>query len=153
MRCLVLDIEENKMYKEGLINSVVFGEVSGEYVVTDKGTFLKSCLKELKTPKTNKTKVIKSINIYDYKTDTDVKEILRLKKMLRNLKVNDDEYTYYVEYVYNKFIELYYWSNLGNIHFSIKYDLENAINLILDSEVSLNDGFELREVKRWREWR
>lgn len=153
MRCLVLDIEENKMYKEDLINSVVFGEVSGEYVVTDKGTFLKSCLKELKTPKTNKTKVIKSINIYDYKTDTDVKEILRLKKMLRNLKINDDEYTYYVEYVYNKLIELYYWSNLGNIHFSIKYDLENAINLILDSEVSLNDGFELREVKRWREWR
>lgn len=153
MRCLVLDIEENRLYKKELINTVVFGEVSGEYVITDKGIFLETCLKEIKSPKTNKTKVINSINIYNHKDDTDVKEVLRLKRMLRKLRANDDEYIDYIEYVYNKLIELYYWSNLGNVHYTIKYDLEKAINLILDSEVSLKDGFELREVKRWREWR
>ena len=150
MKYLVLDNEENRQYKADLINTIIEGEKVGEYIQTSEGNFLAYNLKEVnnnvKRSKTNKTKIINSIKVYDNKEDADIKEVLRLKSLLRNRTVEDIES---IEHVYNSFIKLYYLACIRQINYNVEYILKDAIKLILDSNVNLNNSYELQEIKRW----
>lgn len=105
----------------------------------------------MKKVKTNKTKVINSINIYNNRNDEYIKEIIKIKSRLKKCNIEDDILT--IEYKYNRLIELYYLSNMNHINWEVAYILKEAILLIIESDVNIKNSFELINIKRWIEYK
>lgn len=151
----ILDTENNRLFKPNMIGLTLEGEQHGEYIKLD-GIFFLECelekVKEVKNSnklKTNKTKVVNSLKwLWDAQNNKQVEEYKTIKKFQRaliNRTIKDIES---IEYYYNSFIEMYYYSSMGSISYLVKIWLEDAVKEILKSDIKLN-SFCYQDVKRW----
>ena len=136
-----------------LINRVVNAEIGTNYIhaIINEIEFLfaiNEVEEIIEAKKTNKTKIINSIKIYDNKNDKDIKEVMRIKRLLRNRTVKDIES---IKYAYEQLIKMYYHSNIQQINFELKYILKDSIKLILDSSIELDNIYELQMIRKWIE--
>lgn len=155
---IVLDTENNKIFKPSLIGSVLEGVQVGEYIRTNKGDFLATELKEvcetatnktvdiepiepikkaIKEPKqiTNKTIVINSIDTYDITNKEYKNRIKHLKSILRKRTNKELES---IEYIYNEFIRLYVLASKNGIYEVIN-SLKKAIKPIINSCIKIDE--------------
>lgn len=143
---MILDTIVNRKYKEDLIGKTLSAKYDGQFVVVnfngEERHVLASEVKIIKDKdtnkfKTNKTKVIKSINVYgEIRKLALVKEIIHYKTILRT-RSNDELDS--IKHVYNRLVDIYCLAskNLIDKGWEIKYILKNTIKEIADSDIEL----------------
>lgn len=152
---LVLDTNNNRLFRPYLIGSIIEGVQVGEYIRTNKGDFLTTEVqemaavetieeqptnsepieKEIKQPKqiTNKTIVINSIDTYDITNKKYKKRITHLRSVLRKRTNKDLES---IEYLYNEIVDLYVMACRNGLY-EIEYAIKKAIKPIINSCIEI----------------
>lgn len=170
-RYLILDNNNNRMFKPELIGMEFNGIECNEYIqiMYDGNTiyFLKADLQQIpqltetakeeitvkSRPKNiRKTAVINSIKaVYgDDRRDSDIKEVLRIKRALKSRTIDNIES---ITYLYNKLLSYYYMSNYGDINTKIHKMLKDTVKEIYYSDIEIANYLHKEMIENHINWK